>query len=312
MKLSELLEIFTGQKSHRRETVFTYKKKINKFINWYGNDPEIEEITDSVIFRYKNSFIHDGLSEAYGNSCLRHLKAVLAFAFKSEMIDINPFVDVKMHRNSKTPRKTIHKDDISLSIRKLIELENKKSRRYRPQYFFRMLIRFFALVPPRRGQVVGLNWDDIDLQGRWLKLRPEVVGCKSGLYNTVPIPEKLLSYLVDFRVISEFKHKQLNCNYKFETSQVFNLRLHQDSTTFKPFTRDEVSQFFYRFSVREGFNLSAQRFRHSIATNLLNNNTDIKSVQRLLTHESIASTMVYLHGRPEKHLAKLLDIDPLI
>lgn len=45
---------------------------------------------------------------------------------------------------------------------------------------------------------------------------------------------------------------------------------------------------------------SCHTFRHSFATNLISNNTDIRTVQELMGHRSIKTTQIYLHIIPNR------------
>jgi site-specific recombinase XerD len=62
----------------------------------------------------------------------------------------------------------------------------------------------------------------------------------------------------------------------------------------------------------EQYNFSAHSLRHSFATHLLDQGTDIHTIKQLLGHSKIETTMVYLHLQKKKRAALISPFDVLI
>jgi site-specific recombinase XerD len=67
-----------------------------------------------------------------------------------------------------------------------------------------------------------------------------------------------------------------------------------------------------RVSRRIGRRLHPHLFRHTFATELLNRRADLRVIQTLLGHESLATTEIYTHGSPERgrEAVALLGVSP--
>ena len=57
--------------------------------------------------------------------------------------------------------------------------------------------------------------------------------------------------------------------------------------------------------------ISPHTLRHSFATNLVNHNADLRSVQKMLGHENISTTEIYTHILHDKLIDTVLKNHPL-
>ena len=160
-----------------------------------------------------------------------------------------------------------------------------------------MLCTHYAL---RRGEVCGIRWSDIDLANKVLYIRNTRVTAETEIFQEstktdsssreLPIDEDMYTYL------TALQEKQAQ-------NKLFFGDAYDDSNFVcvwedgKPLAVNYVSHAFTTMLKQN--HLPPIRFhdiRHSVATNLLNNNVDLKIIQEYLGHSTMATTAnFYLH-----------------
>jgi len=127
----------------------------------------------------------------------------------------------------------------------------------------------------RKSEVIGLRIGDIDSGRMMVHIR----GGKGNKDRYLGLPEKLLGLLKDY--YRRYKPK----DYLFEGQG-------------RPgYSARSVDMIFIhaveRADIRK--HVTVHTLRHSFATHLVESGVDIAYVQRLLGHESVKTTMIYMH-----------------
>ncbi len=156
----------------------------------------------------------------------------------------------------------------------------------------------------RRRQLVGLNWEDIDLDKSIIKLRSE--NSKTGKEWDLPIHEKLLPHL-DY-----LRKKSIGYgNKSLKGKQVFNITSFNEKYKGNKMTEDQLSGFFRNLSDKSKIPISSHRFRHRLATDLSNNSTNVKNVQVILGHKDVRTTLEYVSSNFEQMKESISAITPI-
>ena len=151
----------------------------------------------------------------------------------------------------------------------------------------RLILLILYSTGIRRSELYGLDWTDVDLEERQLK----VTG-KRNKQRIVPFGNELHDALVAYRQTldqeppGEIRTQALLVNRK---------------------TGDRLSSALIYKTVHDYLSLvSTQKkrsphvLRHSFATAMLNNDANLEAVRELLGHESLATTEIYTHTTFEK------------
>ncbi len=276
MKLEKLLELYQQEKPQLSiRTVEKYQSIVRMFIN----DAEVDNIfiTRSKCIKWRNKILERS-SAGNCNNYHRHLKSLFNVAVKLGHLNSNVFNSIPILKNTKPKQKTISNSVLDRLYSMIVE------DKYYSQHawFYLAMIDVFKFTGIRRRQLIGIRWCDINLSDKSLYLNAKF--SKNGNDNLVPINEALINH---FRILKE----NSKANMK---DQVFNITKVSSRYKGNKMTEEHVSQLFVKWSKKIGIQISAHRFRHTVATRIANSGCNLKSLQQLLGHTDIKTTFGYI------------------
>lgn len=162
-----------------------------------------------------------------------------------------------------------------------------------PAWFWLTVVETFNYTAIRLNQLIHLRVRDIDLVHDTLFIQSE--GSKSHDEHIVPIASRLRPYLE--HLLEEAKTKGMRAD-----DQLFNINRFSRRTLRqgKPMTENQVSYFFAKLSDACHSRFSSHRYRHTVATELMQKpEQNLYVTQKLLGHRDIKVTLSYIEHNVE-------------
>lgn len=260
----------------------------------YIRESEIAGLKLANINTLKLQQFYNKLSKTYSYSQLKYLNSVLKTFFNwcidSSYIFKNPClkVDIKGNKSEVIQAK---RNEVEI----LTEEEINKIKEYIKGTNMELLVLLDLATGLRQGELLALNWEDIDLSNKTLTVNKSVkevyiyedennrhietifqVPKTQNSFRTISIPDVLISVLK--------KEKNKN-GLVFHNADGKPLRAKNVSYQWKKILAD--------------CNISHKKFhsiRHTYASMLLKNGVDIETVAELMGHSAISITQIYLHS----------------
>ncbi len=208
------------------------------------------------------------------------------------------FLEVTQVRIPKLKKKTIK----LASLEHMLEIIQQHKEQFDPPAFWTTVIKVFFFTGMRQQQLLMLKWRDIDFENQEIFLSLE--GSKTHREWTIPLPNGC------YTPLRELKNQTLELTDadNIEDQPVFRLHLFNPKFSGFGLTKHQIEGFFKKLSRLSGERISAHRLRHTMATLVAQSgeNPDLKSLQYILGHTDIRTTMAYVEPKKE-HLAKVLN-----
>lgn len=272
----EFLEYITNIRRYKENTIKSYKNDLNEFYNYTLKFPleDFKEVDHKYMKRY---VIYLNSLDLEKNTLIRKiatLKSFFNFLQRDDLLEKNPMTLISSPKKDKHLPKFLYENEVLL----LINAPNKEEEIGYRDYCILELLYGTGL---RVSEVSNLKIGNIDFALSFLR----IIG-KGGKERIVPFNEYCQNSLQWY--INKIRPKYL------KDLAIENVFIGVKGGILSDrMIRKIIDK--YILQISNTLKISPHTLRHSFATHLLNNGTDIRVVQSLLGHESLNTTQIYTH-----------------
>jgi integrase/recombinase XerC len=280
------------------ETSRSYQSDLQQFVRHVRHafttqgGPAPDAIDSLHIRSYLKSLSDQGLKKPSLARKLACLKSFFRFLVEDGLVPRNPASTVRSPRQGTRLPTVLTKDEANTLLdapapREWLELRNHA-----------MLETLYA-SGARVSELVGLNWEDVDLEAGSLRLRG-----KGKKERMVPIGTVAADAILEFQ-----RHLPHKPNFQKSGrpdqpvsrsgSQPLFVNVRGGRLTTRSVERMIKQQTEHRFNKT----VTPHTLRHSFATHLLDEGADLRAIQELLGHASLATTQKYTHVATDQLMA---------
>ncbi|MDO8681973.1 MAG: site-specific tyrosine recombinase XerD [Armatimonadota bacterium] len=257
-------------------TISSYGRDISQFAEYAlkrgVNNPS--DLNEDALMGYMAMLSKSGLAASSASRKVSAIKGFCRFLYTEKAIvnDVASAID-----NPQAPKKlpdTLTKDEI-------ISLINQPDLHTEIGVRDRAILETLYATGLRVSELVGLTVDAVNLDVGFVRCTG-----KGSKERITPIGKVAIDYIRQYLARSR---SSLSAGSRSEW--LFPSRQN------KPLTRVWIWKIIRKYAVQAGItkHLTPHTLRHSFATHLLEGGADIKSIQEMLGHASIATTEIYTH-----------------
>jgi integrase len=264
--------------NNKIKTVENDKRVIDLFIKKYGRY-QMHKIKPNVLFEFREwrKTVNPNLSKNTLNIDGKTIKVMFNYALRYGHIATSPFKEIKLPSVPFENTKSIEED----SVREIIRLCEDQS--------LKNVIKFALYTGCRRGEILGLQWKQIDIEERMLNI------CKNDYFSPKQDRERIIPISCETRDLLKTLER--------DSSFVF---LNNKGLPFKP---DNVTKEFKKLVriVGEDDKIKFHSLRATCISNLVAKGVSLMTIKELMGHATVRTTERY-NTTPSKLLYESVDI----
>jgi site-specific recombinase XerD len=286
----EYLEIERGAASKTQEN---YARYLNKFVKWLKmtkNDGlKPHELTPDYIWQYRIFMARSPISETNKKTLSKKTQNFYLIAIRNLLTF---FTDRDIQSMPADKIKLAKRDKDEQTI-KFLNLDQVEKLLLTPNTSHNIGLRDRAILEVlfstglRIAELVALNKDQIKIKPNTKDMELSITG-KGNHTRTVYFSDRTVRWLKKYLDVRRDDDKALFINYK--------KRKENDQSPIRLTVRS-IERMVEKYAQMAGLPIivTPHVLRHTLATDLLNQGADLRTVQEILGHQSVATTQIYTH-----------------
>ena len=281
MLIEAFLDYLRLERNYSERTIVSYGADLREFEE-YLEETEAEldftKVHADHVRNWISSLMDKGRTATSVNRKLSSLRSFYRFLLKKELVVVNPMLKIVGPKKEKPLPSFVREKDMDRLLDELSFGEGFEGCRDR------VILEVFYATGVRLSELIGLNEADVDFSARLIK----VTG-KRNKQRLIPFGNELMEELLIYNKVRTetfpggteafFVRKNGERMYPVQVYRLVKRNLSKVVTLKRR---------------------SPHVLRHTFATAMLNGNAELRAVQELLGHESLATTEIYTHATFEE------------
>lgn len=291
--VNRFLEMMSAERGASANTLEAYGRDVGEFLTYCGG-MALKEISRDDVGDFVQYLGRVGRSPKTVARKLSAVREFFKFLYTEKDIKDNPAADVLTPKQEKPLPKFLSEDEIKRLIAAAKECSGPKGRQ------MTAMLELMYASGLRVSELVSLLENCINFDRRQVFVRG-----KGSKERVVPVAPAAIQAVFDYL-------EQRDCFIREGRRSIWLFP--SKSSRSGHISRDTFFKRLKELAVKAGIypsRVTPHVLRHSFATHLLNHNADLRSVQKMLGHESINTTEIYTHILSDKLLETVQKLHPL-
>lgn len=291
--VNRFLEMMSAERGASANTLEAYGRDVEEFLTYCGG-LALKEISRDDVGDFVQYLGREGRSPKTVARKLSAVREFFKFLYTEKDIKDNPAADVLTPKQEKPLPKFLSEDEIKRLIAAAKECSGSKGRQ------MTAMLELMYASGLRVSELVSLPENCINFDRRQVFVRG-----KGSKERVVPVAPAAIQAVFDYL-------EQRDCFIREGRRSIWLFP--SKSSRSGHISRDTFFKRLKELAVKAGIypsRVTPHVLRHSFATHLLNHNADLRSVQKMLGHESINTTEIYTHILSDKLLETVQKLHPL-